>query len=88
MSHYMHQKGPGISTVHQTKDGEFQRGVTANQKATLKAFDRFYGMFPTFLDLFPDEDAFLEFAIWFVALTIVTVIILSRFIKITPSTYC
>ena len=88
MSHFTHPRGAGISTIHQTKDGQFHRGVTANQKATFKAFDRFYGMFPTFLDLFPDEDAFLEFAVWFVAITIVSVIILSRFIKITPSTYC
>ena len=40
------------------------RGVTANQKATIRAFDKFYSMFPSFLDVFPDEDAFLTFAFW------------------------
>ena len=40
------------------------RGVTASQKATIKAFDKFYSMFPSFLDVFPDEEAFLTFAFW------------------------
>jgi len=40
------------------------RGVTASQKATIRAFDKFYSMFPSFLDVFPDEDAFLTFAFW------------------------
>ena len=36
---------------------EFGRGVTANQKATIRAFDKFYSMFPSFLDIFPGGDA-------------------------------
>ena len=62
-----------------------KRGVTANQKATLRAFDRFYSWFPSFLDIFPDEDAFLNFAVVFVCCTLVTAILMSRFVKITPS---
>lgn len=76
MSHFDHKPS--------SKDS-FSRGVTANQKATIRAFDKFYSMFPSFLDIFPDEDAFLSFAFWFVACTIVTVVVLSRFIKIQPS---
>ena len=34
---------------------EFGRGVTASQKATIRAFDKFYSMFPSFLDIFPGE---------------------------------
>lgn len=62
----------------------FGRGVTASQKATIRAFDKFYSMFPSFLDIFPDEDAFLSFAFWFVLTTLVTAFILSRYITIKP----
>ena len=54
---------------------------------SFQAFDRFYSFFPSFLDIFPDEDVFLEFVFWFVLASIVMVIILSRFIKIQPSSY-
>merc|ERR1712098_474446 len=57
---------------------------TRNQKATIKAFDKFYSWFPAFLDIFPDEEAFLNFAFWFVILTIVGAFIASRYIKIKP----
>merc|ERR1712126_584515 len=57
---------------------------TRNQKATIKAFDKFYSWFPSFLDIFPDEDAFLNFAFWFVILTIVGAFVAARFIKIKP----
>ena len=50
----------------------------------LKAFDKFYSWFPSFLDIFPDEEAFLNFAFWFVILTIGVAFIASRFIKIKP----
>jgi hypothetical protein len=79
MSHFTHQQQAGISSVHQTKDGQFHRGVTANQKATMRAFDKFYSMFPHFLDIFPDEDAFLDFAFYFCIVTVVTVFILARY---------
>ena len=52
-------------TNYHEKDDHFSgRGVTASQKATIRAFDKFYSMFPSFLDVFPDEDAFLTFAFW------------------------
>ena len=63
-------------------DGPF---VTRGQKATLRAYDKFYDMLPSFLDVFPDEDAFLNFAFYFVMCTIVTAFILARFVKIQPS---
>jgi hypothetical protein len=52
---------------------------TRSQKATIRAFDKFYSWFPSFLDMFPDEEAFVNFAFWFVVLTIecVTWVILS-----------
>ncbi len=87
MSHFTHQHQSHPGSLHQNKNGEFHRGVTANQKATIRAFDKFYSMFPAFLDLFPDEDAFLEFAFWFVAATVVMVIIISRYVTIKPSSY-
>ena len=43
---------------------------TQNQKATIKAFDKFYSWFPAFLDIFPDEEAFLNFAFWFFGIKI------------------
>jgi len=72
-----------LSNPYQKEDS-FGRGVTANQKATIRAFDKFYSWFPSFLDLFPDEDAFLSFVFWFVLGTIVVVVILSRYITIKP----
>merc|ERR1712086_472158 len=57
---------------------------TRNQKATIKAFDKFYSWFPAFLDIFPDEEAFLNFAFWFIILTIVGAFVASRYIKIKP----
>jgi hypothetical protein len=51
---------------------------------TPQAFDKFYSWFPSFLDMFPDEDAFLNFAFWFVILTIVGAFVAARFIKIKP----
>ena len=36
-------------------------------------------MFPAFLDIFPDEDAFLNFAFGFVFVTIITVFVISRY---------
>ena len=54
-----------MTQYHEQDDHYFSgRGVTASQKATLRAFDRFYSMFPAFLDVFPDEDSFLTFAFW------------------------
>ena len=44
-------------------------------------------MFPSFLDIFPDEDAFLDFVFYFFIVTLVTVCVLSRFVKIKPSAY-
>ena len=44
---------------------------TRSQKATIRAFDKFYSWFPSFLDMFPDEEAFVNFAFWFVVFTIV-----------------
>ena len=66
------------------KTEHFGRGVTANQKATIRAFDKFYSMFPSFLDIFPDEDAFLNFAFWFVILTLLSAFVLSRYVTIKP----
>ena len=57
---------------------------TRSQKATIRAFDKFYSWFPSFLDMFPDEEAFVNFAFWFVVFTIVMAFIASRFIKIKP----
>ncbi len=74
-----------MTQFHQGPDN-FGRGVTKSQKATMRAFDRFYNWFPSFLDIFPDEDAWLTFVFWFVLATIVGVIILSRYIKIKPHT--
>ena len=54
------------------------------QKGTIKAFDKFYSWFPAFLDMFPDEEAFLNFAFWFVIATIAVAVIASRWIKIKP----
>ena len=53
-----------MTNFHEKNDHVGGRGVTANQKATIRAFDKFYSMFPAFLDVFPDEDAFLTFAFW------------------------
>jgi hypothetical protein len=53
-----------MTHFHESGDHFNGRGVTASQKATMRAFDRFYAMFPSFLDIFPDEDAFLSFALW------------------------
>ena len=50
----------------------------------LQAFDKFYSWCPSFLDVFPDEDAFLNFALWFVVCTIVATFVASRYIKIKP----
>jgi hypothetical protein len=55
---------PKMTHFHESGDHFNGRGVTASQKATMRAFDRFYAMFPSFLDIFPDEDAFLTFAFW------------------------
>lgn len=44
-------------------------------------------MFPSFVDIFPDEDAFLEFALYFFITTIVCVCIMAKYIKIKPSAY-
>merc|ERR1712212_1330137 len=81
------QEDSGMSNRHPyaAPDG-FGGGVhhTRNQKATIKAFDKFYSWFPAFLDIFPDEEAFLNFAFWFVILTIVGAFIASRYIKIKP----
>lgn len=63
---------------------EFRRGVTESQKATIRAFDRFYGMLPSFLDIFPDEEAFLHFALCFVIATLAGAFVLSRYITIKP----
>lgn len=91
MSHLYHggagHDGDRLHSVHQNTNGDFKRGVTENQKATIRAFDKFYSMFPSFIDIFPDEDAFLDFAFWFVVVTVVTVTILAKFVKIKPSTY-
>ena len=65
-------------------DGPF---VTRGQKATLRAYDRVYGMIPSFLDIFPDEDAFLAFAAQFVVASIVVAFLLARYVKIKPSGY-
>ena len=54
------------------------------QKGTIKAFDKFYSWFPAFLDMFPDEEAFLTFAFWFVITTIAVAFVASRYIKIKP----
>ena len=67
-----------------SKPDHFGAHITKNQKATIKAFDKFYSWFPSFLDVFPDEEAFLNFAFWFVICTIVGVIIISRYVKIKP----
>ena len=66
------------------KEDHFGRGVTASQKATIRAFDKFYSWFPSFLDVFPDEDAWLSFVFWFVLATIVVAIVISRYIVIKP----
>ena len=58
--------------------------VSRNQKGTIKAFDKFYSWFPSFLDIFPDEESFLNFAFWFVICTIAGAFVLSKFIKIKP----
>ncbi len=68
-------------------DGDIGPRYTRSQRAAVKAYDRFYSWFPAFLDMFPDEDAFLEFAFYFILTTILGVIIASRYIKIRPSTY-
>ena len=57
---------------------------TRNQKATIKAFDKFYSWFPAFLDIFPDEEAFLNFAFWLIVLTVVDAMVASTYIKINP----
>merc|ERR1711997_948242 len=61
-----------------------QYHYTKNQKGTIKAFDKFYSWFPSFLDIFPDEDSFLNFAFWFVICTVAGAFVLSKFIKIKP----
>jgi len=61
-----------------------QYHYTKKQKGTIKAFDKFYSWFPAFLDMFPDEEAFLNFAFWFVIATIAVAVIASRWIKIKP----
>ena len=66
------------------KEDHFGRGVTASQKATIRAFDKFYSWFPSFLDVFPDEDAWLNFVFWFVLATIVVAVVVSRYIVIKP----
>ena len=62
----------------------FGRGVTASQKATIRAFDYFHAKIPAFLDLFPDEEAWLNFVFWFVLITIFVICIVSRYVKIKP----
>ena len=66
------------------KEDHFGRGVTASQKATIRAFDKFYSWFPSFLDVFPDEDAWLNFVFWFVLATLVVAVVVSRYIVIKP----
>lgn len=66
------------------KEDHFGRGVTASQKATIRAFDKFYSWFPSFLDVFPDEDAWLNFVFWFVLATIVVAVVVSRYVVIKP----
>ena len=63
---------------------KYQLIVFRNQKGTIKAFDKFYSWFPSFLDIFPDEECFLNFAFWFVICTITGAFVLSKFIKIKP----
>ena len=75
-NHHSFNNNPSMKSDH------FGRGVTRNQKATIQAFDRFYSFFPSFIDIFPDEDAFLNFAFWFVVCTFVGAFILSRYITI------
>lgn len=67
----------------ESEPGDLRR-YTANQRATIRAYDRFYNMMPSFLDLFPDEDAFLSFAAMFVASTLIVAFVLSRFVHIRP----
>jgi hypothetical protein len=66
------------------KEDHFGRGVTASQKATIRAFDKFYSWFPSFLDVFPDEDAWLNFVFWFVLATLVVAVVVSRYVVIKP----
>jgi hypothetical protein len=72
-------------SIHDSVQPPLGRGATASQKALTKAFDKFYNMFPSFLDVFPDEDAFLSFVTYFVLITLVTVIVLAKYVKINPS---
>ena len=58
--------------------------IHRKQKGTIKAFDKFYSWFPAFLDMFPDEEAFLTFAFWFVIATVAVAFVASRYIKIKP----
>ena len=62
----------------------YGRGVSANQKATIRAFDYFHAKIPAFLDLFPDEEAWLNFVFWFVLGTIVVIVVVSRYVTIKP----
>ena len=39
----------------------------------------YFSWFPSFLEIFPDEDAFLNFAIGFVIVTIISVVVISRY---------
>ncbi len=84
MSHFTHNRQPAVQN---NNGGDDYAKYTKSQRAALKAYDRFYSWFPSFLDVFPDEDAFLEFACYFVITTIVVVIIASRYIKIKPSSF-
>eukprot|EP00096_Caligus_rogercresseyi_P014131 TRINITY_DN6660_c0_g1_i1.p2 TRINITY_DN6660_c0_g1~~TRINITY_DN6660_c0_g1_i1.p2 ORF type:complete len:464 (-),score=68.06 TRINITY_DN6660_c0_g1_i1:1623-3014(-) len=52
-----------MNTPPNQKEDSFGRGVTRSQKATIQAFDKLYSMFPSFIDVFPDEEAFFKFRI-------------------------
>ena len=63
-----------MTNFHEKDDHFGGRGVTRSQKATIKAFDKFYSMFPSFLDVFPDEDAFLTFAFWSLSMKFISLV--------------
>ena len=66
------------------KPDHFGGHINTNKKGTIVAFDHFYSWFPSFLDMFPDEEAFVNFYFGFVIVTIVLAIVASRYIKIKP----
>jgi len=78
-SHFTHKHA-----VDENDEDQY-KGYTRSQKAAIRAFDKVYSWFPSFLDVFPDEDAFLEFVAYFVLATLVLFFILSRFVTIKPA---